>query len=52
MQDSMTDLFANQIAIKKDFGTIASYNLAVALFMFAVMNIAAPYIAIFSDAMN
>ena len=32
---------------KKDFGTIASYNLAVALFMFAVMNIAAPYIAIF-----
>ena len=29
---------------KKDFGTIASYNLAVALFMFAVMNIAAPYI--------
>lgn len=37
---------------KKDFGTIASYNLAVALFMFAVMNIAAPYIAIFSDAMN
>lgn len=32
---------------KKDFGTIASYNLAVALFMLAVMNIAAPYIAIF-----
>ena len=34
---------------KKDFGTIASYNLAVALFMFAVMNIAAPYIAIFFE---
>lgn len=32
---------------KKDFGTIATYNIVVALFMFVVMFIAAPYMAKF-----